>query len=491
MLMRKNVEVVAVMLLVGFLWSDAGYAAYRTTSFAVDIENGGVGGMIVCDVDSDGDKDIVLTEPGRILAYDRDGTKLWRVNDSIHLPDPSGAENPGRGQPGHEGPGVVAGDVDQDGVVEVLYVDFDNRLRVIDGRSGAIERTIPLPAVTSYENRWGIALIANFRGLGDIDILLGAEVAIRTDYLRTKLIRAYAYSELASQGASAPALWSHDDYICLSHGQPIVADLDRDGRDEVVGGNIIDHSGVEVYRTDVGNAAYPHFDSLAVADVDPGRPGLECVAARERPYTDSWVYIFNKDGLIHKVPRTGTEPDKVQVGDYDPAIPGLEIWTRGEDSNDMQVWDRDGNVLAAYDFDSTVDPPSWSDDGVESYHRCRWTGGAKEYMLVSSRGPDPKDVGIFDPLSARFLVVFGEATVHALAADIQGDWREEVLSLRVGRLFIYENTDPNPNPGRASLWSDPYYAKSHQIFNYYNGAGGGDLVGGPPSISPPRNFRVE
>lgn len=457
------------------IWPMIAAAGYDIASFNVEIEDGGVGGFIVYDVDSDGDIDIIITEPGRIVAYDQSGTKMWRVNDNIHLPDPSSVER--EGQPGHEGPGIFAGDVDNDNVVEVLYVDLDNHLVSINGQTGNVEKTISLPSVISYDNAWSIAIIANFRGQGDTDILLGTEINIRSSkpYLRTKKIAAYAYSELAAKGESAKALWTFDDYICPSHSQPRVADLDFDGHDEVVGGNIISHTGVELFRTDIGNSAFPHIDSISIADIDPNLPGLECVAARELPYSNTHVYLYNKNGLIWKLQRVGTGGDKIQVGDYDPSIQGLEIWTRGEESEDMQVWDKDGNVLANYDFSSTVNPSSWSDNGLESYHRCRWTGDDKEYMLVRERHKENPDVGIIDPLTASFLTIFGTDTKHCLAADITGDWREEVISLRRGEIVIYTNTDSNPNPEHPSLWSDSYYNKSHQNHNYYIGAGGGDF----------------
>jgi len=455
-----------------------------TNSFPINTNYTGEGGFIVADVDSDGDRDIIVTQPGRILAYDVSGLKLWQVDDNIHIPPTSGAEV--YGQPGHNGPGVFASDVDNDGTLEVLYVDFDNNLLAINGKTGLIESTIILPPVASYNNTWSTALIANFRGQGNIDILLGADINIRNatnPYLRTTKISAYTYSELVNQGTNARALWTFNDYISQSHGQPLVADLDLDGRDEVVGGNIISHDGVELYRIDIGNSAAPHIDNIVVADVDQGRPGLEVVAPRERPYTNSYIYLYNKQGLIWKKQRIGTEPDKLQVGDYDPSIPGLEIWSRGAESNDMQVWDKNGNVLANYDFDSTVNASWWADSGLETYSRCRWTGGDKEYMAVRERhdgGVDgARDVGIIDPLTANFIISWdNESAESQMCVDIKGDWREEMIVLRKDRLVIYQNNDVNPNPNHPSLWTDPYYVKSHQMYNYYNGVGGGDLAVG-------------
>ena len=53
-------------------------------------------------------------------------------------------------------------------------------------------------------------------------------------------------------------------------------------------------------------------------------------------------------------------------------------------------------------------------------------------------------------------------------ADVDGDWREEVVVLQGNTLDIYRNESPNPRPERSRLWEDPAYARSHMTWNYYN-----------------------
>jgi hypothetical protein len=104
------------------------------------------GGVIAADVNGNGTRDLIITQPSLIVAYTQTGTKLWTVAfPNIQL----GGQSESDGLPGLHGPGVQAGDIDNDGTTEVLYVTTGNRLRVINGRSGKLERSINLPAVSS------------------------------------------------------------------------------------------------------------------------------------------------------------------------------------------------------------------------------------------------------------------------------------------------------------------------------------------------------
>lgn len=63
-----------------------------------------------------------------------------------------------------------------------------------------------------------------------------------------------------------------------------VADVDGDGRDEVVfGAMVVDHDGRGLYST-----LWGHGDAMHTTDVDPARPGLETCQVHEKaasPYT--------------------------------------------------------------------------------------------------------------------------------------------------------------------------------------------------------------
>jgi hypothetical protein len=423
------------------------------------------GGLIAANVNDAGARDLIITQPSLIVAYAQTGVKLWTVAfPDIHL----GGQSESDGLPGLHGPGVQAGDIDNDGRTEVLYVTTGNRLRVLNGRTGTLKRSITLPAVSSRFNRWEHAIIANFRGQGDFDLLLSASVTIDSSrgYLRDTKIAAYSYASLASAGAGAKALWSRDDFVSPSHGPPRVVDLDGDGRDEVVGGIVVGHNGSKHVDIGIGNKRLPHIDSLAINNIDPDSPGLEVVIVEEGG--NKRVIMYNKSKVLWSKSRgSATDGDKVQTADYDPKRKGAEIFLRGAESNDMWVMDRKGNTIAAYDFDTAKRPQSWSNNGIEDIFRIHWTGGQKLFNVAKERGKSG-DVGIFDPLTAEFIEVFDEAADRVYVADMAGDWREEVVVISGRKLTIYRNLDANPKPNKPSLWTYPHYRRLKMTWNYYS-----------------------
>jgi rhamnogalacturonan endolyase len=71
-----------------------------------------------------------------------------------------------------------------------------------------------------------------------------------------------------------------------------VADVDGDGRDEIIyGAAVIDDNGQGLYSTGWG-----HGDALHVSDLDPANPGLEIFDIQER---------FDAQGMSLRDARTG------------------------------------------------------------------------------------------------------------------------------------------------------------------------------------------
>ena len=118
------------------------------------------GGMIVADLDTDGNMDYLVTVPGHVAAYANDGTRLWVLKTDVVV----GGSSEGEGLPGHNGPGVAAGDVDADGKCEVLFLTKDSTLHIVDGKTGRPEATAK-PAHPEQAERWEIAMIADFLSL--------------------------------------------------------------------------------------------------------------------------------------------------------------------------------------------------------------------------------------------------------------------------------------------------------------------------------------
>lgn len=429
------------------------------------------GSIIVADLNDDRLMDYVVTVPGHIAAFENSGRKLWVVETDIRL----SMDSEKWGLPGQHAPGVQAADVDEDGRTEVLFLTEDSTIHVVDGTTG-IEEWSAKPSVPDGARQWEHLVVASFHGRGDTDLLLQA--TNRDGYRMGRYLSAHRIRDLR-EGNSAP-LWQTDDFVACAHTAARVADIDLDGKDEVIGGSILSNRGRTLYKFPLTG----HIDSIAVADVRPDLPGLEVVAFEEgdrRQKERERVFLANSDGLIWQVNHENREPQDGAVGDFDPGRPGLEIFcrTRGTGlaakpipvekfpANGYQkpfVLDSRGSVISDY---STADvmPDGWTPMGLQVCQTIRWDGTAKALVVATEREQNG-NVGIFDPVGGKFLLHLKNQMVDRLyVADTSGDWREEFIILNGNELHVYHNSGHNPNPNRRRFWSDAHYVRNKMTWN--------------------------
>ena len=416
----------------------------------------GSGGLITSDLDGDGRRDFVITQVGRVTAVGGSGARLWSKEVDIHLTSEAESE----GLPGLHAPGVQVADIDGDGASEVLYLTRGGALAVVDGASGVERASVPLPAPPRAAARWEHLVVADLRGRGDRDLLLQATNA--TGYRMGRFLAAYAIDELLRDGAATAPLWMRDDFLALAHNGARIADLDGDGRHEVLGGDVIAPDGARLFRLPVKG----HLDSVFAADVRPELPGLEVVALEEGG--PQRVFLYNHEGLIWEAHHRHQEPQNAALGDFDPSRPGLEIWCRSRYDRDQRPWvlDARGEVIASYEM-AEVAPKGWTVEGVEEIFTIQWTG-APEPLAVAKERHTAGDVALFDPVSGDFLWRLEEEAHRLYVADVSADWREEIIVLNSGELHIYENPAPNPFPNQAPLWDEDHYRRSKLTWNYYS-----------------------
>jgi len=415
-----------------------------------------IGGLITADLDGDGRRDFVITGPGRIGAVAASGARLWSMETDIQLTGEAESE----GLPGLHAPGVQAADIDGDGATEVLFLARGGALHVVDGASGVERAAVRLPAPPAEAERWEHLVVANFRGIGDRDLLLQATNA--AGYRMGRFLAAYALEELLRSGEAAAPLWARDEFLANAHNGARIADLDGDGRHEVLGGDVIGPDGERLFRLPVEG----HLDALFLADVRPDLPGLEVVALEEGG--PERVFLYNHTGLIWEAHHRHQEPQNAAVGNFDARRPGLEIWCRSRYDRDQQPWvlDARGEVIASYEM-AEVAPKGWTVKGVEEIFTIHWTGGPEPQAVAKERHT-AGDVALFDPLSGDFLWRLDEQADRLYVADVSGDWREEIIVLNGSELRIYANPGPNPDPGRPSLWDQDHYRRSKLTWNYYS-----------------------
>ena len=230
-----------------------------------------------------------------------------------------------------------------------------------------------------------------------------------------------------------------------------VADVDADGRDEIVyGAAVIDDDGKGLYSTGLG-----HGDALHVSDLDPDRPGLEVFDIQER---------FDDAGASFRDARTGEiiwKKASIQAGsdgegpgrglalDIDPRHRGYESWVRG--AGVVGLWNAKGEKIS----DKT---PSSCNFGVW------WDGDLLNELL------DRNTISKWNAADSSETVLLradgcssnnGTKATPALSADILGDWREEVVWRTTDNKELRIYTTVIPTKYRFyTLMHDPQYRLS-------------------------------
>lgn len=411
------------------------------------------GGIVVADLDGDTRMDFLVTVPGHIAAYSNDGRKLWTLDVNLCV----GGSSEREGLPGHHGPGVQAGDTDGDGKTEALFLTKENALVAVNGADG-VELWRAKPPWPDGAERWEHLVIANFRGKGDRDLLLQA--TNKDGYRVGRYLAAYAVRDLKS--GKYEALWERDDFLACAHNGARVADITGNGRDEVLGGDIIDHKGALCYKIPLEG----HIDAITAARVRPEIDGLQVIAVEEGG--PQRVFLYNHESLVWATDHKNQEPQNVAVGDFDVNRPGKEIWNRSR-YNEYQkpfVFDAYGTLIADYEL-AQVAPEGWTLSGVEVINTIHWTGEANQLAAAKERHEDG-DVAVFDPLTGVFVEHFPETAARLYVADVSGDWREEILVISGNELHIYHNPAPNPRPDEPRLWREAHYRRLKMTWNYYS-----------------------
>lgn len=453
--------------------------SYKTIPLRDDLPEEGVHKIGIGDLDGDGEYDFVVKRPRggldpshdrpspttfKVEGYTSEGELLWR-NDlgwSIEL--------------GTWYSPMLVYDFDGDGKAEVALKTGEGDPRneegrvmsgpefvsVWDGETGdRVDRAdwIARGDPADWGDLQGNRMSRHMLGVAYLDGKTPALLVLRGIYGLMKLD-----AWLLRDGALRKAWsWTNETAGWRYQGQGQhnihVADIDGDGRDEILYGSIaIDHDGRTLWST-----GYGHGDRFYLTDVDPERPGLEIWYSYEDPHPQNGVSLWDAHTgrLIFGTPEpTGDDQvDRALTGDIDPTHPGMELWADGFFFT-SQGEPIEGEI-------PPLDGLLWWDADLlrEIHHR----GAVYEWQ------GDTLTTGIE-----------GEVLVWA---DLFGDWREEVLTYEDGDLRIYTTTIPAEDR-RVTLMQDPLYRKDVALkamgydqvpmTSYYLGEGA------EPTASPPR-----
>lgn len=276
--------------------------------FPGEAPNAGVDPSLA-DLDGDGALDLVLSTSNRLHAL------VWRGAEVAGWPVTLGAFSTGS---------PVVADLDRDGLLEVLLTDTDRFLRIWRS-SGATFRPEVWPRRLASP-----VLVVPPPAVGNLDADPELEIVVGGSSLHA----------LNPDGSYVSGSWPIAfTGMSQATSPPVIGDLDGDGSAEVVIGSgfgVAYPSWVHVFHADGTTLpgwpfrvqAYPTL--FALADLDPGFPGLEILVAPQYGHR-TWALHLDTStvpGWPFEADPEEQMGDAVLVGDFNPA-PGLEVCTSG------------------------------------------------------------------------------------------------------------------------------------------------------------------
>ncbi|MEP0842369.1 MAG: silent information regulator protein Sir2 [Phycisphaerae bacterium] len=402
------------------------------------------------DLDGDGRYDYVIKQPNfnvdpyeapgywkksedtyKLEAYRGDGTFLWRHDMGWSIEE------------GIWYSPYVVYDLDGDGRAEVYAKggegdprDPDGRvtsgpewLLQLDGRTGRVLRKLPWPDRSGFE-RYNY-YCRNLLGIAYLDGRRPHLIIERGTYTQIK-IEAYG-----------PQLdpvwrWNSRNEKQKYNGQGMhgmhAADVDGDGRDElVIGSAVIDDDGKGLWSRECG-----HPDVCYVGEIDPSRPGLEIFYGIEpRQQRDGVCLVEAKtgrklwgyDGATRHVHSQG------MVADLLAEHPGQECYAGEQDASQYWLYTADGRRIGEKPIGGLAPRAAW------------WNGSSQKQLVLEGRLVDYNGAGRkYAPIEGNVIAI----------ADCLGDWREEVITSVPGELRVYSSTLP-AGTRRVCLMQDRLY----------------------------------
>ncbi|MCM1228278.1 MAG: carbohydrate-binding protein [Clostridium sp.] len=398
----------------------------------------------VGDVDGDGEYEIILKwDPsnsqdnskngytGNVIldCYEMDGTKLWRIDLGVNIRagahytqfmvydyDGDGkAEMVCKTADGTiDGKGKAIGDASADYRSDAGRILTGNEyLTLFDGQTGAALDTIDFKPGRGNFADWGdnygnrvdrfVAATAYLSGTTP-SVVMGRGYYTRMavtayDVVDKKLVERWAFDT-----GHDPTVAGYGDgnHNCMA------ADLDGDGKDELVMGSaVIDDNGKLLYTSGLG-----HGDALHVGDFDPSNPGLEIFMCHEEG--DSGYGISFRDGETGKILFRETATGDTGRCLADNLIAGNDT-AELVGSHNAVVYDTSGNQVCNWS-----DITKWGQNSV-----IYWTDTLERAVM---------DRTMIDQYG-KGRVFTGDGVTYnnasksnaSISCDLFGDWREEVI----------------------------------------------------------------
>ncbi|MCD8187554.1 MAG: rhamnogalacturonan lyase [Ruminococcus sp.] len=398
----------------------------------------------VGNVDGDGDYEIILKwDPSNsqdnskdrytgnvyLDCYEMDGTKLWRIDLGINI------------RAGAHYTQFMVYDYDGDGYAEIVCKTADGTVdgtgTVIgdasaDYRSSAGRILSGPEYLTLFEGATGKALdtIDYNPGRGDVsawgdsygnrvdrftaataylDGTTPSVVMCRGYYTRMtataydvvdkKLVERWAFD---TGNNSAAAGYGDGNHNCMA------ADVDEDGKDELVMGSaVIDDDGSLLYTTGLG-----HGDALHVGDFIPDNPGLEIFMCHEEGKSGYGISL--RDAATGEILFRETASSDTGRCIADNLIPSNNSAEFSGSHNEI-VYDSTGTQICTWD-----DITKWGQNSV-----VYWTGTLERCVLDRTM---VDQYGYGRVFTGDGVTYNNSSKLNAcITCDLFGDWREEMV----------------------------------------------------------------
>ncbi|MGC0333703.1 rhamnogalacturonan endolyase [Streptomyces sp. SAI-170] len=389
-----------------------------------------------------------------------DGTRLWRVDLGRNIR--SGAHYTQFQVYDYDGDGkaevaMKTADGTRDGAGTVIgnsSADYRNSsgyilsgpeyLTMFNGQTGRAMQTVDyVPArgtVSSWGDSYGNRVDRFLAGTAYLDGARPSLIMARGYYTRT-VIAAWDW-----RNGQFTRRWTFDTNSSTNAGKGYdgqgnhalsVADVDADGRDEIVyGAMTVDDNGAGLWTTKLG-----HGDAAHLGDLNPSRAGLEYFKVSEdagKP--GSWM-ADARTGQILWQTASGSDNGRGVSGDIYAGSPGAEAWSASDTTLRSATGASLGREPSSINFLSW-----WDGDTVRELldgTRIDKYGTSGDTRLLTGSGVSSNN---------------GTKSTPALSGDLLGDWREEVIWRTSGNRALRIYSTPSQTGTRiTTLLHDTQY----------------------------------
>jgi len=394
-------------------------------------------------------------ETFKISAYQADGTCLWTHDMGWGI------------ECGMWYSPFIAYDFNGDGKAEIVVKEGEDKrdndgrvydgeeyIVVLDGMTGKEIARAPWPSRDGFENYNLVS--RNQLSLAYLDGKTPCIIALRGTYGTMKaeawqlndgkLENCWKFSNYETQydegnkrGAGNIRSASTPMYYGQGAHQSIVADLEGDGHDDIILGSMaLNGNGDMLWSSGKG-----HNDWMILTDIIWEHPGLEIAYMYETPQPNGGVCVV--DAKTGKILWGNQDSSKhIHTGhavNFDPTLSGPEILGidhNGHIAMEGKFWrfNNLGEMLSTTRAESGI-----------AHHGVYWDADLEKEILGEK---------IADYKGGTINKIKGTVV---MAADLFGDWREEVVTSLPGELRIYSTTIPAMDRRACLMQEHPYRMK--------------------------------